>query len=222
MREADRACVLRPLSAGSGIHDDRDANADEVQARLKPLSQFQRHILSHALEFPNARKVVYSTCSIHAEENEEVVFDVLDKKAHRGRWSVQSRKETLPDWPIRGSDPDGRWSDRKAEVEGMIRCERRLGTHGFFVAVLTRNDGNTVADAAGGDSEMQDSHPAEQTDRRVSPSVQRQRRKSLSSEKGADWVLARPTFSLLRMATLDRKRRARLVAKRAARAYRGL
>lgn len=47
-----------------------DAPASEE--RLNKLSSFQSVILKKALSFPNVKKVVYSTCSIHSKENEEV------------------------------------------------------------------------------------------------------------------------------------------------------
>lgn len=122
--------------AGSGIHANDDASdPGALQARLTPLSQFQRHILAHALRFPNARKVVYSTCSVHREEDENVVLDTIGKKEFRKVWRVQRRESTLPDWPLRGVAEDG---NKTEECKGMIRCERRLGTHGFFVTVLVK------------------------------------------------------------------------------------
>lgn len=47
--------------------------------RLKSLASFQAMILKHALSFPKAKRVVYSTCSIHTEENEQVVLEILTK-----------------------------------------------------------------------------------------------------------------------------------------------
>lgn len=47
--------------------------------RLKSLSSFQAMILKHALSFPKAKRVVYSTCSIHKEENEQVTLEILTK-----------------------------------------------------------------------------------------------------------------------------------------------
>ena len=70
-----------PSSAGSGIPSRLDhlipsAPEDEARARIKALSNFQVAILSHALRFQGARRVVYSTCSVWPEEDEGVVMRV--------------------------------------------------------------------------------------------------------------------------------------------------
>jgi hypothetical protein len=52
---------------------------------------------------PNVKRIVYSTCSIHASENEHVVRDALSSdEAKAGSFSIASRNEVLPDWPRRG------------------------------------------------------------------------------------------------------------------------
>jgi len=48
---------------------DTEADSEE---RLEKLASFQSVILKKALSFPNVKRVVYSTCSIHNEENEKV------------------------------------------------------------------------------------------------------------------------------------------------------
>lgn len=48
-----------------------------VDVRLEKLRAFQIAALRKAMSFPAVRNVVYSTCSIHQEENESVVTEVL-------------------------------------------------------------------------------------------------------------------------------------------------
>jgi hypothetical protein len=48
-----------------------------VDARLEKLRAFQIAALKKAMSFPAVKHVVYSTCSIHEEENESVVTEVL-------------------------------------------------------------------------------------------------------------------------------------------------
>lgn len=48
-----------------------------VDERVEALAAFQEAALRHALRFPALQRLVYSTCSVHARENEEVVAAVL-------------------------------------------------------------------------------------------------------------------------------------------------
>lgn len=117
-------------SAGSGITtrlDHLTGNAPD-EARVKSLAKFQTTILSHALRFTNAQRVVYSTCSIHEEENENVVLRVLSKPEFKDMWSLAPRSQVLPAWPR-----------RSPYDESMIQCLPEDGLHGFFVACLVRS-----------------------------------------------------------------------------------
>lgn len=209
------------ISAGSGIHSDPVSSQEELQARLKPLSGFQRHILAHALRFPNARKVVYSTCSVHSEENEHVVFDVLDKPEFSD-WKVQPRSETIPDWPIRGTDADGQWEGREESLDGMIRCERRMGTHGFFVAVVVRDAESHSSGIAVDDETMEDDTAISGINEAGQIAEEDLSSQSADFEEAsaAAWVQAKPQFSLLRLATVNRNRRMAQDAMQAAEYYR--
>ena len=51
------------------LTDDDESKSEE---RLSKLASFQSVILKKALSFPNVKRVVYSTCSIHDIENEMV------------------------------------------------------------------------------------------------------------------------------------------------------
>lgn len=45
--------------------------------RLQALAGFQQRALCHALRFPSLQRLVYSTCSLCQEENEDVVQEAL-------------------------------------------------------------------------------------------------------------------------------------------------
>ena len=125
--------------------------ADKLQERLTALSTFQLHILTHALRFPSARKITYSTCSIHFEENEGVVFQALATSVAKERgWRVLRREEQvegLKKWERRGQWEEGKLSgsivdgrSKQDVLDGCIRCDKgtEQGTMGFFVAAFVR------------------------------------------------------------------------------------
>ncbi|KAL1839120.1 hypothetical protein VTJ49DRAFT_1851 [Mycothermus thermophilus] len=72
----------------------QDSTSDPT--RLASLSAFQLTLVQHAFRFPSARKITYSTCSIHAEENEHVVLAALASDVARSRgWRIQRRDEQV-------------------------------------------------------------------------------------------------------------------------------
>lgn len=126
---------------------------EKTSDRLAALSTFQLRILTHAMRFPNALKITYSTCSVHFEENEGVVARALASPVAQSRgWRVLTRDEQvegLKKWQRRGV-----WESEKLEehvelndeheqrvCEACIRCEKGTeeGTMGFFVAALVRD-----------------------------------------------------------------------------------
>lgn len=149
---------------------ERDSTTDDIKqdnsiqgsseailnTRLSALSAFQLRLLQHALCFPAARKITYSTCSLHATENEHVVLKALTSSISRQRgWRILKREEQVAGaraWLLRGDrdacrdvnlgDNDWVSDDFRATVaESCIRCERGTweGTQGFFVAGLVRD-----------------------------------------------------------------------------------
>ncbi len=75
--------LLDPSCSGSGMTNrikfgDADRELVKDKKRLWNLEALQRRMISHAMSFPNVQKIVYSTCSIHEEENENVVRYALD------------------------------------------------------------------------------------------------------------------------------------------------
>ncbi|XP_071944142.1 28S rRNA (cytosine-C(5))-methyltransferase-like [Antedon mediterranea] len=124
--------LVDPSCSGSGMVARLDHVTNDVQSesrkRLESLASFQVSILKHALSFPAVKRVVYSTCSQHRVENEEVVELIL--KACPSFRVIKS----LPDWHKRGI--------KDSEVgEDCLRAEpSETRTNGFFVALFERRE----------------------------------------------------------------------------------
>ena len=129
-------------------------NADILRKRLEALSAFQLKLVLRAFTFLRARKITYSTCSIHAEENEHVVINALTSSIAKQRgWHILPRQAQVPGmkaWSFRGDlnactellTRDGIENINADEVaEGCIRCEEGTteGTQGFFVVAFVRD-----------------------------------------------------------------------------------
>ena len=123
-------------------------NPGVFQVRLKALSSFQSKLLVHAFSFPSARKVTYSTCSVHVEENEEVVLRALESPAAKERgWKILKREQQvlgMRNWEVRGDASACRGYEDVAE--GCLRCENgtEAGTQGFFVAAFVVDEGRNA------------------------------------------------------------------------------
>jgi putative methyltransferase len=129
-----------------------------LEERLEALAAFQLKIIVHAFRFANASRIVYSTCSIHPQENEHVVMKALQSPvALRRGWRIMQPEEQpsgLQSWPIRGYRPacieilptsnDQNFAEKVAGA--CIRCEKGTvqGTQGFFVAGFVRYDNADV------------------------------------------------------------------------------
>ncbi|EJD49049.1 S-adenosyl-L-methionine-dependent methyltransferase [Auricularia subglabra TFB-10046 SS5] len=136
--------LLDPSCSGSGIvnrldyllSSDGDEEVDDaLEERLERLAAFQQSMIAHAMTFPNVRRIVYSTCSVHATENERVVRAAL--VAADGEWTLAPRRQVLPSWPRRGlpEELQGVGADADALVRCMPGDDR---TNGFFVSCFIR------------------------------------------------------------------------------------
>lgn len=149
--------LLDPSCSGSGMVCLRDEVSEtQDEGRLQALATFQLRCLNHALQFPQVQRVVYSTCSVHSQENEEVVSACLQQNL--GFRLVH----LLPNWPERGHEP-------------FTQCLRastaKTRTHGFFVAMLERRPPQTheenlpiITTLPSGGEEKQDTHPSGPSD----------------------------------------------------------
>jgi 25S rRNA (cytosine2278-C5)-methyltransferase len=151
------AILLDPSCSGSGLYarislSDDDDNGTEGAVdrsdleRLQKLSGFQTTALRHALTaFPNVQTVVYSTCSVHVEENECVVSNVLSSADMRKEWELVAPK-CLQSWSRRGQsipsdhsvDVDPTMALTRDDLACLIRTNEEDATNGFFVACFQR------------------------------------------------------------------------------------
>jgi putative methyltransferase len=104
---------------------DEDA---ALEKRLQGLAAFQQAALRHAFLSPSLCRLVYSTCSVHQQENEDVVAALLPLAREKGFRLVAP----FPDWPRRGL-PVLEGAERLVRVD-----EVEDGTDGFFIAVFER------------------------------------------------------------------------------------
>ncbi|CAI2324862.1 unnamed protein product [Caenorhabditis sp. 36 PRJEB53466] len=124
--------IVDPPCSGSGIvkRMDEITGGNAEKERLEKLKNLQAMILKHALKLPNLKRAVYSTCSVHEEENEQVVDEVLLDTHVRRNYRLQ--RDVLPEWKQRGLSAyeDG---------PSCLRADPRVTlTNGFFVAVFER------------------------------------------------------------------------------------
>lgn len=138
---------------------------DDPKARLAALASFQLAILLHACSFPSAQRVTYSTCSVHAVENEQVVvraLRALRRSPATAGWRLLRRDEQVSGmqaWPVRGDpkgaknvpksddddeedDEDDDDDDAAAVADACIRsyADDDRGVMGFFVAAFVRDE----------------------------------------------------------------------------------
>ncbi|NXK89324.1 NSUN5 methyltransferase, partial [Formicarius rufipectus] len=158
--------LLDPSCSGSGMVTRVPGQEVTPSAeRLQALSGFQRRALSHALSFPALQRLVYSTCSMHREENEDVVQAVLQEKGSAFRLVT-----ALPSWPCRGlaAFPGAESCLRAAPAETL--------THGFFVAVLERCGEGADASSSLPVAAEENPQPREETEPGAAPKKRKRKK----------------------------------------------
>ena len=152
----DVTCILLdPSCSGSGVarvlervierQSGSEANIP-VDARLDKLRAFQIAALRKAMSFPAVEYVVYSTCSIHIEENESVVSEVLTATSEELPIDSTGPPSSPSSWSVAEPKRLSKWTRRGLPFEGLplemqqrlIRCQPSDGLNGFFVAVMQK------------------------------------------------------------------------------------
>ncbi|CAG9861893.1 unnamed protein product [Phyllotreta striolata] len=123
--------LVDPSCSGTGITEVPVAN-QITKERVNNLSGFQIKILRHALtKFPKAKRVIYSTCSVLPEENEDVVRQVLETNFN---FKLLPAKQYIGDsWFNTGSEDYG-----DIGRYCLYAKPNEDHTNGFFVAVFER------------------------------------------------------------------------------------
>ncbi|CAJ1457434.1 unnamed protein product [Effrenium voratum] len=148
--------LVDPSCSGSGLPEHGFDAKPHGQSRLRRLAAFQQRILRHALQFPKARTVVYSTCSLHRLENEDVVEQVLQECPD---FAV---KEALSWWPnvlpseaVKGKRPWPSWARFCLRSDPVHhRCR------GFFLCRLDRRAAGAPAASAPPEPPQPEAPPA--------------------------------------------------------------
>lgn len=137
----------------------------DLEARLEALSAFQLTLLQHAFRFPRAKKITYSTCSVHSQENERVVIRALASDIAKSKgWRILRREDQvsgMKEWPVRGLVEAAEGDEIVADA--CIRSYKGdgRGVMGFFVAGFVRdsidndNDESGVSIDADGDNKCE-------------------------------------------------------------------
>lgn len=107
---------------------------DFQSSRLEALSSFQVSSLLHALSFPSLERLVYSTCSVHAAENEEVIKKVIVQAKQMG-WSIG---HPFKSWHRRGKE---QYQHDGIDCEKFMRVDPFQGdeSEGFFLVLFLRS-----------------------------------------------------------------------------------
>lgn len=114
---------------GCDVGGEATTVPETEKKRVQGLVSFQTRALEHALSFPAAVRVVYSTCSVYLEENESVIDAVLPAAEAAGF----SLMHALPQWHRRGVAGSYPWAEKVVRVHPTLD-----GMDGFFVAVFER------------------------------------------------------------------------------------
>ncbi|KAE8151730.1 putative NOL1/NOP2/sun domain protein [Aspergillus avenaceus] len=162
---------ISSTTATSATDENEIATSHLDPERLVKLSNLQTRIVEHAMAFPAATRITYSTCSIHMMENEAVVERLLTSEVGKSRgWRIMRRDEQpegLRKWDRRGVRTETRegaapqtvgLSDE--ELDGCLRCWAGddEGTGGFFVAGFVRDEtlASRSLDSQAGESDESD------------------------------------------------------------------
>lgn len=214
-------CVSAHLSWKLEFADSTTGNLAEEEPdgeseRLNKLAAFQLKMIRHAMtcEFlsqrlperrseyhvtvvPSVQRIAYSTCSVHATENEHVVRQALStEEAINGKFKLALKQDVLPTWHRRGipeemdnagvsnicylscsTRPEGCYFT--ADAESLVRCSPGQDrTNGFFVSLFIRTSDEDEWTGIVVDTKKRKSETVDDTEQ---PATKRKRKKKKKS-----------------------------------------
>lgn len=121
---ADRVLLDAPCSGLGTLHRRADARWRHTPENIEELSQLQAELLEKTANFVKpGGYLVYATCTIHPQENEQIVESFL---THHSNWKID-----LPDICL----------DDVLTSEGYLKVwPHRQNMDGFFIVRLKRNN----------------------------------------------------------------------------------
>jgi 16S rRNA (cytosine967-C5)-methyltransferase len=126
-RYFDRILVDGPCSALGTISRHPDAKWIRDEADIRRLSVLQRKILNHAVPLlREGGKLLYVTCTISREENEDVARDFLEENREM---ALEDLRKRVPEWGLDLIDDQG-FFKTSPHVHGM---------DGFFGALFSKS-----------------------------------------------------------------------------------
>lgn len=139
----DRALVDVPCSLEGTMQCDNPKSYEQWSVhKVKFLSQRQKFLLRSAVTATKlGGTIVYSTCTLAPEENEEVISWILDKEAG----NIELLPIELPG--IETMDGVTQWGNGLPYDERVVMCKRILPSalmEGFFVAKFRKIGSNLV------------------------------------------------------------------------------
>jgi 16S rRNA (cytosine967-C5)-methyltransferase len=128
--KAERVLLDAPCS-GTGVLNRRaDARWNRETGQMEELKRIQYQLLTRAAQLLTlGGHLLYSTCSIRTEENQEIVLEFL---AHNDEFTLQDFRPQLSFFPLDASDTSN------AEDGMLTLMPGKYDTDGMFYALLRR------------------------------------------------------------------------------------
>ncbi|XP_064084595.1 28S rRNA (cytosine-C(5))-methyltransferase-like isoform X2 [Macrobrachium nipponense] len=133
-------------SSGTTVHND-----EVSKERIAKLASLQTILLKRALSFPSVKEVIYSTCSVYKEENEQVIEDVLTQ--YHEEFELADLATCLKGWKHFGHDT---YSFGNKCLRTDINIDKCTG---FFVAKFVRKQAGKGEKRKSADEECHDLNP---------------------------------------------------------------